>query len=203
MAIKFRKSDSMEYVITKWFREILEINKEYLDNLFKVIKISHDDILDLATELQKYLGKDRPRNIYETRSYLLRAITKMDLKLVVLKEYAFQYITLIEEINGLEVTLTSPSQLSTLLTQDVATLDELHYILKNLVKAANVAFKTTKKPRKKLEEGFDLYFKSYSRLIKQLRNEFEEILEKFNLVLLELEKEVDTAKTITEEKVAE
>ena len=93
--------------------------------------------------------------------------------------------------------------MSNLLTQDVDTLDELHFILKNLVKAANVAFKTTKKPKKKLEEGFDIYFKSYSRLIKQLHNEYEEILEKFNLVLLELEKEVDTAKTITEEKVAE
>ena len=202
MAIKFRKSDSIEYVITKWFAEILDTNKQYFDLLSEIIKISHDDILDLATELQKYLGKDRPRNIHENRSYLQRAIIKLDFKLVIIKEYAAQYQTLLEEMMGLELTLNSPSKLINLLKQDVATIDEIHFVLKNLVKASEVTFKTTKKPNKKLEESFDFYYKSYSRLIKKLNTEFSEILEQFNLVLLELENEVNHAKTLTEEKVA-
>jgi hypothetical protein len=203
MAIKFRKSDSMEYIITKWFNQILETNKEYLDDFSDIIKISHDDILDLASELHKNLGKGRPKNIHETRSYLLRAIAKMDLKIVVLKETAIQYKILLEEINDLEIELTSLNQLVKLIVNDLESLAELQYILKNLVKATNLAFKTTKKPSKISEENFDDYYKTYSRLIKSLKNESEEIIEQFNNILLELEKEVENAKTIKEEKVPE
>ncbi|MHA1124504.1 MAG: hypothetical protein ACTSO7_02150 [Candidatus Heimdallarchaeota archaeon] len=204
MAIKYRKSDTAEYVITKWLVEILDTNKQYLDFFSEIIKISHDHILDLAAELHKYLGKNRPKNVHETRSYLQRAITKLDLKLVIFKEYAIQYKTLVEEISDLEVTLNSPSQLVKLLTQDIATIEELHFILKNLMKAASVVFKTSKKPSKKLEESFDVYYKSYSRLIKKLVSEFEEILvEQLNIVLLEIEQEVEHVKTSIEEKVTE
>jgi len=202
MAIKFRKSESIEYIIKKWFSEILVINEQYMDYLSEVIKISYDQILDLAAELQRHIGKDRPRNVHENRSYLIRAISKLDLKLIELKEFAFQYKTLIEEINGLELTLKSPGQLINLITVDIATLEELHLVLKNLVKATNVAFKTTKKPKKKLDDNFDLYFKSFSRLIRGINREFNEILEQFNIVLLELETEVEHTKTLTEEKVA-
>lgn len=203
MAKYFRKSDSIEYALTQWFDDIVSKQTRYPKILDEVINKCQNDVLEKAVELQKYQGELRTKEILDQKGSLVKGAQELEPKLNELIEFLYNYKTLVEEIDGFEFNLETPSRLLELLKKDIDTLEKLEITLKDLVKAANINFRDNNgKPNKDLEEQYEEHVKKYKGLLEKINDDFKVINNEFGELITELENEVDTAKKLKKEKVA-
>jgi ABC-type transporter Mla subunit MlaD len=202
MAEGFRKSDSIEYALEKWFDEMSQRQSEYLEILCETISRSKTEILEVAKKLSKIRGKKNPEDIQQTKQTLIENARNLEPQITELNNYAHNYKTLIEEIDGFEFNITTAPRLLEMIKEDIDTIDKYTISMKDLVKAANVAFKQNQKQNKKLEEDYIQHLKNFSALLKEMDNDIEEINAEFDAVFKELKSEVEHAKQLGKAKVA-
>ncbi|TFF85148.1 hypothetical protein EU523_00345, partial [Candidatus Heimdallarchaeota archaeon] len=162
MAEGFRKSDSIEYALGKWFDEMSQRQSEYLEILCETISRSKTEILEVAKKLSKIRGKKNPEEIQQTKQTLIENARNLEPQITELNNYAHNYKTLIEEIDGFEFNIATAPRLLEMIKEDIDTIDKYTISMKDLVKAANVAFKQNQKQNKKLEEDYIQHLKNFS-----------------------------------------
>ncbi|MEA2070593.1 MAG: hypothetical protein U9O98_04810 [Asgard group archaeon] len=198
----FRKSDSIEYALTKWYDEIVAMQSQYTKPYERIVKNCSGDILQLGKNLQKNAGKKQSKSSIKTKEQLIEEIKCIIPEINEFIDFIYNYITLVEEIEGFELDLDTPEKLISLFKSNIDTFEELKITLRDLIKSANVAFKKDKKPKKELEETYENHLKRFNKKTKEINSEHNKIFSEFKSMVDELNNEVSHAKKIGEEKIA-
>ena len=198
MSMNTHKSDSIHYILTKWFERVSDKHVQYTELLTDHIETSNKKILDFAIELQKIQGKIITKEALAKKGKLIQNVSDIEPKNIELIEFVHSYKTLLEEIDGFNLDLTTQKNLLQLIKSEIDYHDNLMISLRNLIKSINAVFKSQGKPKKKHEAEFELYLKDYSRLLLNFEKEFSNFKAEFQGLLTELRSEVEQAKKIGE-----
>ncbi len=199
MTINMYSSDSIQYLLTKWFDEVSVKHTQYTEMLTNHIETSNKKILSIAKELQKMQNKVVTQEALAKKAELINNVSEIEPDNILLIEFIYSYKNLMTEIEGFNLELTSRKNILKLIKSEIRYLDNLMISLRNLVKSINAVFKSNSKPKKKNEEEFEQFLKAYSRLLRNLGKRFRDFKLEFQDLILELETEVEQAKKIDEE----
>jgi hypothetical protein len=202
MSNDFRKSDSIEYALTKWYGEIVETHAEYKESVGELISFCQEQFLQAANNLQEFDNKKGTKEVMEQKEQLIRYGRELEPELIEFSEYLYNYKTLIEDIDGFELDLSTPNQFLELIKNDISTIKDLSIAVRDLVKAANAAFRKNKAPSKKVENDYEEHLKTMSSIVKKMDKESNTIASQFNGLVDELKGEVEIAKKLMKERVA-
>ncbi|NHJ05855.1 MAG: hypothetical protein EAX90_13595 [Candidatus Heimdallarchaeota archaeon] len=194
MAIKYQRSNSMKYLLTKWFDKVTETHLQFLNYLKEIIEVNSKDILLKVLDLEKLMGKVITNEAVEIKLQLLKTTSSIEPYLIELIEYVHNFMTLLKETDGFELQLTSKVDLLNLLKTELETYESLILALKNLVKSINAVFQLEHKHMKKNEAEFEIFLKEYSRIVRSLSRDYKNLQDFFTINLSKLEAEVELAK---------
>ncbi|MFW9924066.1 MAG: hypothetical protein ACFFDW_12340 [Candidatus Thorarchaeota archaeon] len=194
MTTTLGRSDSIQYLLTKWFDQVRDTNADYLEYLKKMNNECKANILENAIELQKYLGKLITKEAITKKNILMENAIKIDPYLIEFTEFIYNYRSLIEEIDGYGLNLESKKKIIDLILSEIHNHEKLKLSFRNLIKAINGVFKQGSKPNKRNELEFEDYLKEFTRIIRGSEKESEIKILNFTTVIKELEIEVENIK---------
>ena len=192
-------SDSIHYLLTKWFDEVVAKHTQYTELLTNHIETSNKKVLGIVLELQKMQNKVVTQEALAKKAELINNVSEIEPDIILLVEFIYSYKNLMAEIEGFNIELTSRKSILKRIKLEIEYLDNLTISLRNLIKSINAVFKSGSKPKKKNEDEFEQFLKIYSKLLRNLRKEFDNFKLDFQNLINELEIEVELAKTIDEE----
>lgn len=199
MTMNMYSSDSIQYLLTKWFDEVTTKHAQYTELLTNHIETSNEKILDIAIELGKLQKKVITREALARKAELIRNVSEIEPDNIILIEFIYGYKTLMGEIEGFNLELVSRKNIQKLIKSEIDYHDNLMISLRNLVKSINAVFKSASKPKKKNEEEFELFLRDYSRLLRYQEKGFNNFKSEFHNLIIELGNEVEQAKKVDEE----
>ncbi|MHA1219870.1 MAG: hypothetical protein ACTSO5_14495 [Candidatus Heimdallarchaeaceae archaeon] len=201
MTMNMYSSDSLQYLLTKWFEAVTTKHTQYTELLTDHIEISTKKVLDIALELEKMQNKVVTQEALAKKAELINNLSENEAANIEFIEFIYSYKTLINEIEGFNVDLSSRKKILKLIKSEIDFHDNLAISLRNLVKSINAVFRSDSKPKKKNIEEFESFLKDYSRLLRNLKRGFTSFTAEFQDVIDALKDEVEQAKKIDEEYI--
>lgn len=201
MVIKFKSSNSMKYLLTRWYERVVETQNQYLSNLNFIIKKSEEQILSNLLELEKFLGKAVNKEVLQIKEKITNSSYFLEPYLLELIEYIHNFMTLLEEIDGFNLDISTRTNLMNILKIELETHEKLNLTLKNLIKSINAVFSSERKSDKNNEVAFDNYFKEFSRIVRTVSRDFDNLTEFFSTSKEKLKLEVNIAMEQSEEQI--
>ena len=74
MAQSFKRSDSIIYIITKWFNELLTAQNEYNKTILLIFQTFKVAILKMLMDMQKLVEKKAEKELYQKKFEFIERI---------------------------------------------------------------------------------------------------------------------------------
>ncbi|MHA1212149.1 MAG: hypothetical protein ACTSSH_06790 [Candidatus Heimdallarchaeota archaeon] len=200
MSHGFKRSNSTDYILSKWIKEVQSKQDEYLKYLETMILYNDKTILEQILTHQQYHGKIITIEAMRNKEKLTEMIKQIEPELVTLHEFTLDYKSLVDEKSGLQLELQNSRALVELFTLDLVFIESIQLSLRNIIKAYSAVYIRSKKPTKKSEEILDGYVKPYTRTVKRLTRDIITSSNGFKSLINQLANEVEVAIKLEQDK---
>jgi hypothetical protein len=189
MVLNFKHSDSLGYIITKWFDELKILHEDFLLSYNDIIDFCQNKINPLVFESQKSFGKESKGVINVKYNEIILLLSNNSTNFLELNELLFEYKKHLLTTKNYELNYKSIEKLENFIINEINAIQTLNIMIRDIIKAGALVFK--KKSSKKKEENFINHLKKYNRYLNNLIKENPIREENIRIYLDELANEVE------------
>ena len=170
MVLSFKRSDSLGYIITKWFNELKKLHEDFLDYYNELIDICGKKIHSHIVEILKNFGKESKGVLNVRYNEIILLMSNNSINFFELNELLMNYKQHLTITEKHELDYDSVKKFESFLLNEIEAIQNMKIIIRDIIKAGALVFKRKKSSRKN-EDEFISHLKKYNRFISSLIKE--------------------------------
>jgi hypothetical protein len=170
MALSFKHSDSLGYLITIWYDKMKKYQVDYTKQFNELFTNCLSRIYSISNDIQRTIGKDPKSVLRDKYNDIVSLLDFHSTNFYELSEMLRSYKDHLDEINNFEVDYKNIEHVRTALVFESDVLNEFQILARNIVKSGALLYNRKQSAKKKADD-FITQIKNYIKSIRSFNKD--------------------------------